>query len=158
MDVLGFFQWLDTSTLADISKAYGGVFAVVQMFHLLAMALLGGMVILGDLRMLGVLMKDVPSEVVIDNTRKWFNAALVVLIVSGIFMSSAVALKLYYNEMFWAKMASLAIGVVFVYGIRGPLLKSDHRSLNPWAVRLTAIASMTIWFTVAASGRWIGFS
>ncbi|MEZ5550855.1 MAG: DUF6644 family protein [Pseudomonadales bacterium] len=158
MDVLAFFNWLDTSLLADISKAYGGVFAVVQMFHLMAMALLGGMVVLGDLRMLGILMTDVPSETVIENTRKWFNVGLAVAILSGIFMSSAVALKLYYNEMFWAKMAGLGIGIVFVYFIRGPLLRCDHRALNPWAVRLTAIASLTIWFTVAASGRWIGFS
>ncbi|MCB1686179.1 MAG: hypothetical protein KDI31_16905, partial [Pseudomonadales bacterium] len=107
MDVLAFFNWLDTSLLADISKAYGGVFAVVQMFHLMAMALLGGMVVLGDLRMLGILMTDVPSETVIENTRKWFNVGLAVAILSGIFMSSAVALKLYYNEMFWAKMAGL---------------------------------------------------
>ena len=110
MDVLAFFTWLDTSILADISKAYGGVFAVVQMFHLLSMALLGGMVLVGDLRMLGVLMTDIPSEVVIENTQKWFNVGLVVLIMSGIFMASAVAMKLYYNEMFWAKMASLGIG------------------------------------------------
>lgn len=158
MDVLAFFNWLDTSLLADISKAYGGVFAVVQMFHLMAMALLGGMVILGDLRMLGILMTDIPSETVIENTRKWFNVGLAVAILSGIFMSSAVALKLYYNEMFWAKMAGLGIGILFVYFIRGPLLRCDHRTLNPWAVRFTAVASLTIWFTVAASGRWIGFS
>ena len=158
MDLLSLFTWLDTSILADISKAYGGVFAVVQMFHLLSMALLGGMVLVGDLRMLGILMTDIPSEVVIENTRRWFNVGLIVLILSGIFMASAVAMKLYYNEMYWAKMASLGIGILFVYLVRGPLLRLDHRSLNPWAVRLTAVASMTIWFTVAASGRWIGFS
>ena len=42
MDLYPFFDWLDTSMLADISKAYGGVFAVVQMFHLLGMSMLGG--------------------------------------------------------------------------------------------------------------------
>ena len=41
MDLLFLFEWLDTSLLAQMSKAYGGVFAVVQMFHLLAMAMLG---------------------------------------------------------------------------------------------------------------------
>ena len=40
MDLYPFFDWLDTSLLADISKAYGGVFAVVQMFHLLGICLL----------------------------------------------------------------------------------------------------------------------
>ena len=158
MSALPFFEWLDTSLLADISKAYGGVFAVVQMFHLLALSLLGGTVLVGDLRLLGVVMKDVPSQVVIDSTQKWFSVALVVLIMSGVFMASAVAMKVYYNEMFWAKMTALATGIVFVYAIRRPLLRFDHASINPWVLRLMALASMTIWFTVAASGRWIGFS
>ena len=104
MDLYPFFDWLDTSLLADISKAYGGVFAVVQMFHLLGMSLLGGMVLVGDLRLLNLVMKDIPSELVIENTYKWFNVGLATMVVSGIFMSSAVSLKLYYNEMFWAKM------------------------------------------------------
>jgi len=158
MTALPFFEWLDTSLLAEISKAYGGVFAVVQMFHLLALSLLGGTVLVGDLRLLGVVLKDVPSEVVIDSTQKWFSVALAVLVMSGIFMASAVAMKVYYNEMFWAKMTALATGIVFVYAIRRPLLRFDHSSINPWTLRLMALASMTIWFTVAASGRWIGFS
>ena len=158
MDVLFIFEWLDTSLLADISKAYGGVFAMIQMFHLLALAMLGGMVLVADLRLLGVLLKDVPSEVVCESTNKWFNLALVVLILSGVFMGSAVAMKIYYNEMYWAKMTALAAGIVFVYAIRRPLLRFDHSTINPWTIRLVAVSSITIWFTVAACGRWIGFS
>ena len=90
MDLYPFFDWLDTSLLADISKAYGGVFAVVQMFHLLGISLLGGMVLLGDLRLLNLVMKDVPSEVVIENTYKWFNVALVMVVISGVFMLSLI--------------------------------------------------------------------
>jgi len=158
MDLLFLFEWLDTSLLAQISKAYGGVFAVVQMFHLLAMAMLGGMVLIGDLRLLNVLLTNLPSEEVINNTQRWFNVALLVLVISGIFMSSAVAMKLYYNEMFWAKMTSLGFGIVFVYLIRRPLLKFNHDSIKPWVLKLLAVASIIVWFTVAASGRWIGFS
>ena len=73
MDLYPLFDWLDTSLLADIAKAYGGVFAVVQMFHLLGMSILGGMVLVGDLRLLNVVMKDTPSEVVIESTHKWFG-------------------------------------------------------------------------------------
>jgi hypothetical protein len=158
VDLYPFFDWLDTSMLADISKAYGGVFAVVQMFHLLGMAMLGGMVLVGDLRLLNILLKDVPSEQVIENTQKWFNVALAIVMTSGIFMSSAVAMKLYYNDMFWAKMTSLGLGITFVYVIRRPLLKFEHDTLNPWTIKLVAVTSISIWFTVAAAGRWIGFS
>ena len=158
MEVIAFFEWLDTSPLAAISKAYGGLFAVVQMFHLLALAMLGGAVLLADLRLLGILMRDVPSEVVVRDTQRWFNIALVVIVLSGVFMSSAVAMKLYYNEMFWAKMAGLGFGVAFVYGIRGPLLRHKHETINPWSLKAIAVTSLLVWFTVAAAGRWIGFS
>ena len=158
MDLLFLFEWLDTSLLAQMSKAYGGVFAVVQMFHLLGLSLLGGMVLVGDLRLLGLVMTDVSSDQVLRDTHRWFTIGLLVMVVSGVFMSSAVALKLYYNEMYWAKMTALLAGVVFVYGIRRPLLRHEHASIAPLTLRLVAISSILIWFTVAASGRWIGFS
>ncbi len=157
IDLYPFFDWLDTSALATLSKAYGGVFAVVQMFHLLGMALLGGMVLLGDLRLLNVLLTEVPRATVIRNTQHWFGVGLGILLLSGIFMSSAVAMKLYYNEMFWAKMTALIVGILFFYFIRRPLLLYQGQ-INPWSIKLTAMASMLIWFTVAACGRWIGFS
>ena len=158
MDLYPFFDWLDTSLLADISKAYGGVFVVVQMFHLLGMSVLGGMVLVGDLRLLNVVMRDTPSEIVIENTHKWFGIGLAIMIVSGIFMSSAVSLKLYYNEMFWAKMSALAVGIAFFYLVRRPLLRAPHEAISPSVLKLMALTSIAIWFTVAASGRWIGFS
>ncbi|MCP5178792.1 MAG: hypothetical protein H6993_16300 [Pseudomonadales bacterium] len=156
MDLLAFFNWLDASFLARMSKAYGGVFAVVQMFHLLALVLLGGAVVAGALRMLGVLLRDVPRALVLAGTWRVFDVALVLIVISGIFMSSAVAMKLYYNEMFWVKMAGLLVGMVFMYGIERPLLRRPQS--GAWPTRLVACASLATWFTVAAAGRWIGFS
>jgi hypothetical protein len=158
MEAMAFFEWLDGSFLASISKAYGGLFAVVQMFHLLGLVLLGGMVLVGDLRLLNVVMRDVPSEEVAANTDKFFDVAVWVMLASGIFMSSAVALKLYYNEMFWAKMSALAVGLLFVYLIRRPLLRHEHATIGVWTIRSIAVSSILVWFTVAACGRWIGFS
>ena len=98
------------------------------------------------------------SEVVASNMDRWFTLALIVMAISGIFMSSAVAIKLYFNEMFWAKMIGLSVGTLFVYFVKRPLLAHPHDTINGWALRLLAISSIAIWFTVAASGRWIGFS
>ena len=103
MDLYPFFDWLDTSMLADVSRLMEAFFTVVQMFHLLGMSVLGGMVLVG---LLDVVMGDTPSEIVIENTHKWFCIGLVTMIIGGIFMGSAVSLKLYYNEMFWAKMSA----------------------------------------------------
>ena len=159
MDLLPFFEWAETSFLGYIGKTYGGVYATFgQSVHLMALAVLGGSVLVSDLRLLNVVLRDVPSEVVTEHAHKWFRIALVVILSSGIFMAAAVAQRMYYNEFFWAKMSALFVGILFVFAIKRPLLKGDHKSLNPVVVKLVATASLLVWFSVTATGRWIGFS
>ena len=129
-----------------------------QSLHLMSLALLGGTVLVTDLRLLNVMLKDVPSEVVIENAHKWFRVALIVIISTGIFMAAAVATRMYYNPFYWAKMSALLAGIIFVFAIKRPLLKRPHASSNPIVLKSVAVASLIIWFSVAATGRWIGFS
>ena len=156
--LLDFFTWLEGSALGQTAKAYGGVYAMAQSFHLMSLALLGGTVLVTDLRLLGVVFRDVPSETVAEASHRWFKVALVVVILSGIFMVAGVATKAYYNDFYWAKMIGLAVGIVFVFAIKRPLLSVRHETIRPWLLKMVALASITVWFTVAACGRWIGFS
>lgn len=144
--------------LGSIGKNYGGVYAMGQSLHLMSLALLGGTVLVTDLRLLNVMLKDVPSEVVIESAHKWFRVALIVIISTGIFMAAAVATRMYYNPFYWAKMSALLAGIIFVFAIKRPLLKRPHASINPIVLKSVAVASLIIWFSVAATGRWIGFS
>jgi hypothetical protein len=84
--------------------------------------------------------------------------ALVLLISTGVFMACGVALKVYYLPVFWYKMLALGAGILFHFFIRKPLFKFDLQQLNPIVVKMTAISSILVWFMVAATGRWIGFS
>lgn len=158
MELLTFFEWAETSMLGSIGKTYGGVYAIGQSLHLMSLALLGGTVLVTDLRLLNVMLRDVPSEVVVESAHKWFRVALIVIIATGIFMAAAVATRMYYNPFYWAKMSALLMGIVFVFAIKRPLLKRPHASINPIVLKAVAVASMIIWFSVAATGRWIGFS
>ncbi len=158
VDLLPFFEWMETSLLGQIGKDYGGVYAIGQSLHLMALAMIGGTVLVTDLRLLNVIMREIPSEVVNDNAHKWFKFALIIVVATGIFMASAVAIRMYHNPFFWAKMSSLVIGVVFVFVVKRPLLKRKHSEINPMVLKVMAIASLMLWFTVAATGRWIGFS
>ncbi|MGQ9427321.1 DUF6644 family protein [Gilvimarinus sp. F26214L] len=158
MELLPFFEWLETSLLGQAAKAYGGTYAMVQSLHLFSMALLGGAVITTDLRLLNVIFRDVPSKVVTDNAHKWFKLGLALILLSGVFMAAGVAIKVYHNDFFWAKMIALAAGIVFVFAVKRPLLVQDHEQLKPWVLKGVAVASILVWFTVAATGRWIGFS
>ncbi len=158
MELLPFFEWAETSLLGTIGKTWGGVYAIGQSIHLLALALLGGTVLVTDLRLLGVIMRDVPSEVVAEGAHKWFKVALAMIVATGIFMAAAVAVRMYHNDFFLAKMLALLTGIIFVFAIKRPLLSRPHVEIQPWVLKSVALASLIIWFSVAATGRWIGFS
>ena len=158
MNLLPFFEWLEASPIGVFVKDWAATFAIIEAVHLMALALLGAAVLSADLRLLNVVMRDIPSNAVTDQAHRWFKVALAVLLVTGFFMLAGVATKCFHNPLYWAKMTALGVGIVFVFAIRRPLLRRDHAQLNPWTLRLVALASLTIWSLVAASGRWIGFS
>jgi len=158
MSVEPFFVWLEASPLGVFMKDLPATFATVEAVHLMALAVLGGTVFATDLRLMNVILRDVPSNTVSEQSYKWFKGALIVLLITGFMMLAGVATKCYGNPYYWTKMYALAAGIVFAMAIKQPLLKQDHATLKPATRYLVALASISIWFLVAASGRWIGFS
>ena len=158
--LLPWFEWLKYSSwIGYLGTTYGSVYATVQAGHLISMAVIGGTVLVTDLRLLGVLLRDVPSETIARGTHKCFKYSLIVAILTGIFCAAGVADKVYYMPVFWVKMLALISGSCFMFLIKQPLLNSrPHEEISPLTLRLLAVASIFIWFTVAATGRWIGFS
>jgi hypothetical protein len=158
MQLLDFFAALEASPIGAFVKDKGATFATIEAVHLMALAVLGGTVLVTDLRLLNVLFKDSPVQTIALGAHRWFKVALWTLLITGFFMVAGVATKCYHNFYFWAKMIALLAGILFVFSIKMPLLRGDLDALRPVTLKLVALASMSLWFVVAASGRWIGFS
>jgi len=156
--LLPVFEWMETTPFGVIGQTWGAAFATVEAFHLLAMALLGGSVLVADGRLLGLVFADLPQGAVEDSCQRLFRWSLGLSVVTGVFMACGVAVKVYYLAVFWYKMLALATGVAFYFGVRRPLLRQGTVHLHPRLRQLVALASLLVWFTVAATGRWIGFS
>lgn len=156
--LFSFFEWLEASALGVFVKDQAATFAIIEAVHLMGLALLGGTVLAQDLRLLNVVMRDVPSNVVTEQAHRWFKVGLWMLLLTGVPMLAGVATKCYHNPFYWTKMIALAVGVLFVFTLKQPLLRGDHAALRPVTLKLLALASISIWTLVAASGRWIGFS
>jgi hypothetical protein len=139
--LLGVFEWLETTWFGVIGKTWGAAFAFVE-----------------AVRLLGVVLTDVPVQTVVERTHRVFVFGLSICLVTGIFMACGVATKIYYLPVYWFKMLALSAGMLFHFQIRRPLLGHDIQNLNPVVVKMVAVASMLVWFMVAATGRWIGFS
>ena len=130
------------------------LFPAIEATHLLALAMLGGSVLIIALAVLGIGLKTPPAELH-KSARRYMNAAVVILLITGILLGVSEPVKLYGRQAFWVKMTSLALALAITYFAFNPLVRRGDRD---GVARTVAVATMAAWLMVAMAGRWIGFS
>jgi hypothetical protein len=150
------FVALAHSALGHAMQTSKWGFALVETVHLLALAALGGSVLVLDLRLLGVVLKREQARIISRDLGRILLGSLLVMILSGLALLSEEALKCYYSPAFRWKMALLAAAVTF-YGTlhRIALLRADESMPNFWS-RAAAVISLSLWLGVGVAGRAIG--
>jgi hypothetical protein len=131
---------------------------VIEAFHLVAFAVLGGTVLITDLRLLGVAMRSQPTARIARDTRPWMVGSLAVMIVSGVLLFLSEAIKCYYSIPFRIKIVCLFLAVVFTWTVHRRIVSTDDAVISPVKGKVVALISLALWGTVAWGGRWIGFS
>jgi hypothetical protein len=156
MSLLPFFQWCEEAWLGNAIRQSAWLFPVIEAVHLLGLCILGGAVLVVDLRMLGVGLRQPIAEVARD-ARPWLIASIAIMLATGIPLFLSEAIKCYYNTSFWVKISTLPFAIAFAFTVRDRVARRSDVEVTA-ATRLAALVSMALWFTVAAAGRWIGFS
>ncbi len=157
MDLLPFFQWCEATAVGQFVRQSQWLFPVIEAFHLVTLAFIGGAILIVDLRLLGTGVRGQPVSVVARHVRPWLVGALSAMIVTGGLLFLSEAVKCYYNTSFWVKMTTLAVAIVFTFTVRERVTHRNAAAMPIWG-RLVGLISIALWITVAAAGRWIGFS
>jgi len=152
-----FAQWSEATGLGRMIRNSQYAFPIVEFFHLAALAIIGGAVLVVDLRLLGWGLKKTSVAQLAEDAQPWMTGSLVVMLVSGIALYSSEATKCYQSTAFWIKMISLLLAMVFTYTIRRRTAAADEQGVSPLAGKSVGVVSLALWFTVAWGGRWIGF-
>ena len=150
------FNELEQSAIGEAIRNSMWLFPVVEAFHLVGLALLGGAILIMDFRLLGIIFRSQSVQMVFSSTRPILYLALLLMFVTGIPLALSEMIKLYYNFSFWVKMSALITAIVFTFLIKHPLIKRE--TIPRYVAGLIGLASLGLWFTVAGAGRWIGFS
>lgn len=153
-----FFELCEQSWLGDAIRSSKWLFPVIESFHLLALAVIGGAVLLVNLRLCGLGIRSQTPAQLWRDTRPWLIGSLTVLLVSGLMLYTSEAIKLYYNNAFWVKMGSLLAAMLFTFTVVQRVARADESSVNPLWSKTVAVLSLVFWSGVGVGGRWIGFS
>ena len=160
MTTLDLFNELELTAVGVAIRDSLWLFPVIEAGHLLGLTLLGCAVLGVDLHLLGFGLRERSTPYVIDQMRPWFLVALGLMILTGVPLFLSEAVKCYWSEAFWLKMRILPIAIFYTLAVRHWIVAIERqgRELGPWLARGIATLSITLWLTVAAAGRWIGFS
>ncbi len=151
------FESCEASTVGTAIRDSLWLFPVIETVHLLALAAIGGAVLLVDLRLLGQGLRRLTVAEVAEQAHPWFLGSLAVILGSGILLFLSEAMKCYENPAFWAKMAFLAVAVAFALTLRHPRALAAMGPHPGARSRLLAVVSLVLWSGVGLGGRFIGF-
>ncbi|HUD99236.1 MAG TPA: DUF6644 family protein [Bryobacteraceae bacterium] len=158
MSILSFFTWCENTFIGEAIRDSRWLFPAIESVHLLALAVIGGAVLVMNLHLLGFGIKRQPAAQLWRDTRPWLLGSLTVMLISGVLLFTSEATKLYYHEAFWVKMISLLLAMIFTFTVvRKVALAEPGRVRSLWS-RAAAAISILLWSTVGVCGRWIGFS
>ncbi len=157
MSILSLFQWYDHTGLADWMHRSAWGFAVVEMFHLIALALFGGAVLMLNLRLLGIFLPGRPAGQIARDLAPLIFGTLVVLAITGVLMISEEAMKCYHNTAFRWKMLLFLPALLLSVGMHRRLATSPGSFASESTARFAAVLSLTLWFSVGVAGRAVGY-
>ncbi len=151
------FQWFEATNIGTIVRESLWLFPVIECVHLLALALLGGAVLVLDLRLLGFGLTAQPVASLARRMEPWLIGALITIIGTGIPMFLSEAIKCYFSPPFFFKISVLVIATIYTFTVRRRVASAEPGRIAQGLVRLTAAVSITLWFGVSFAGRWIAF-
>ena len=155
--VLSFCHWCNNSFFGHGIRNSTWLFPFVEIFHLLALGVLGGTILIVNLRLLGFRFWGESSSELAREVRPWTLGSLAVMLVSGFLRFSTEAVKMYGNWAFQFKMSSLVLAILFTFTIHRKVAMSDESRVSPLWRRLVAVVSLVLWAGVGLGGRAIGY-
>ena len=155
--LLAFCQWCNGSFFGHGIRNSVWLFPFVEIFHLLALGVLGGTLLVLNLRLLGLGFRNERTSELVRDVKPWMLGSLCVMLISGFLLFSTEAVKMYGNWAFRGKMSFLLLAIVFTFTIYWKVVKSDESQVKRvWRVGV-ALVSLLLWSGVGLGGRAIGY-
>lgn len=129
-------------------------FPVIETFHLLALAVLLGTVLIINL---GVVRTGTRNSGMARELEPWMLTSIAVLILSGIPMFMSEPQKCYESYSFPIKMILLLLAILWHFTLQRKWTAPEASRLAPLRGRLAACLSILLWGAIGAAGKGIPY-
>ena len=155
-----FIQWLQDTSIATAIRESALVFPIILSLHLTGMGLFGGMILMTDLRILGIALTKHPVSDVVNGLRPWKHLGLTLTATCGILLLWCKAAIYYPNPFLHIKLTLFVLIIIHALVFRDVyrnISDLDRSPVIPGRAKAAAVLSMILWIGVVTAGRWIGY-
>lgn len=159
--MLAITETLQNMEIATAIRESALVYPTILSLHLTGMALFGGMILMTDLRLLGIAMTKRPVSAVVEGLRPWKHLGLTLVVTCGILLAWSKIALYWPNPFFKLKLLLLTLVTIHALVFRGSVYSKaremDQTSVIPGRAKAAAAISLVLWIGLVAAGRWIGY-
>jgi len=155
-----FGAWIQSLAVFTAVRESAIAYPAFLSTHLACIALFGGLILVGNLRLLGLILRDRSIGEVMTAFRPWKQFGFVLMITMGILLAGSKAAEYLTNPYFQIKLLLLLLvgvhGLAFRRSVyRNPALAT--MTMTPSRAKLAGILSIVLWLGVISMGRWIAY-
>jgi hypothetical protein len=130
--------------------------------HIVGMCVFAGLIIMMDLRLLGIGNSRTPLSLIQKRLFPWQMAGMGVSAVTGLLLVYGQPMRFYPNIFFWIKTVMMALAGVNALAFHLSTYRSvaawDHGAKMPLAAKLSGGLGLVLWSLVIISGRLIAYN
>jgi len=161
MPFLTWCQWLQNTPLSTGIRQSDLLFPLIEGSHILALSLSVGLIMILDLRFLGIAFANEPVSKIMKQIMPWSLVGFTLMFGTGILLFMSQAEKAFGNTFFRIKFLLLLLAGLnaLYYQMRFyPKMREwDVAVKSPAGVRICAVLSLVFWIGVIACGRTMAY-
>jgi Family of unknown function (DUF6644) len=156
------FQWVnDFPSAIAIRESVNGYPALLTV-HVVSMCLFAGLIIMMDLRLLGVGNLGTSVSQIQKRLFPWQMLGMTVSSISGLVLVYAQPMRFYGNIFFWIKAVMMVLAganaLAFHFSTYHSVAAWDSKAVMPFGAKLAGALSIVLWASVVVCGRLIAYN
>ena len=156
------FEWVNEFPTSIGIRESIYLYPAILTTHIVGMCVFAGLVIMMDLRLLGIGNTSTPISQIQRRLFPGQMAGMTVSAISGLVLVYGQPMRFYPNVFFWIKTVMMLVAaanvLAFHYGAYRTVADWDNQIKAPLGARLSGAVSIVLWALVIMSGRLIAYN
>jgi hypothetical protein len=160
VDPLVLLHKLETTALAQFVMQSEFAFSALDMVHIAAISIVFGMIVVVDLRLLGLASRDCVVTGICGEALPWTWIAFAIAVITGVMMFTAQPVKYYDNFALRMKLTLIivaGVNMLVFHLVTYRSVAAWDRGPIPLVARLAGAISLVCWTAIVAFGRWTAY-